>query len=174
MALAFNFYEQIIDVLEPQTEVVIQDLLNQIRDQEYSVLGVAFDKIADATGKDDLGGGVVTGITLTLMPNWQLRFWEGEYVASITGGNLVGGKDGNPLAFTAGVQVRLVQSAASTLVTGGSALTSEEHEKLMSGLEVTIPSAVWEEILASHTTSGSAGKMLKDAKSKATLASLKN
>src|SRR3989344_9324152 len=124
MAYVFSFYDQIIDVTSPQVDVIIQDLLNEIRTQEESVLGMACPKIADATGKDDLGGGVTTGITLTLQPDWQLRFWTGTYTASITGGNLVGGLANNPIAYTAGVQVKLVQSAASTLVTGGSALTT--------------------------------------------------
>lgn len=173
MAYVFDFYTQIIDITSPQVDVVVQDLLNEIRDAEYSELGMSFPKIANATGKDDLGGGVVTGITLTLEPNWQLRFWPGNYTASITGGNLVGGNAGNPIAYTAGVQIRLVQSAASTLVTGGSALTTDEHNKLMTGLDSTIPSAVWEEILANHLNAGSTGKALKDIKTKATLASIK-
>ena len=174
MAYVFDFYAQIIDVTSPQVDVIVQDLLNEIRTQEESVLGMAFPKIADATGKDDLGGGVTTGITLTLQPDWQLRFWTGTYPASITGGNLVGGLANNPIAYTAGVQVKLVQSAASTLVTGGSALTTDEHNKLMTGLDVTIPDAVWEEVLANHLTSGTLGKAVKDIKTKATLASLKN
>ncbi len=173
MAYIFDFTAQIIDITSPQVEVIIQDLLNEIRDAEYSVLGMVYPKIANATGKDDLGGGVATGITLTLEPNWQLRFWSGSYTASITGGNLVGGLAGNPVAFTAGVQIRLVQSAASTLIAGGSALTAEEHNKLMSGLDVTVPNAVWEEILINHLNAGTTGKALKDIKTKATLASIK-
>jgi hypothetical protein len=93
--------------------------------------------------------------------------------APITGGNLVGGNAGQPIAFTAGVQVVLVQSAASTIVTGGSALTAEEHTKLMTGLDASIPDAVWDEILANHLDSGTVGKALKDIKTKATLASIK-
>jgi hypothetical protein len=174
MAYVFNFYQQIIDVTNPQTTVVVQDLLNEIRTQEISNTGMAYPKIADATGKDDLGGGVSTGITLSLQPNWQLRFWAGNYVADITGGNLVGGLSGNPFAYTAGVQIKVIQSAASTIVTsGGSALTTQEHDKLMSGLDVSIPSAVWEELLAGHLTAGSVGKALKDIKTKASLGAIK-
>lgn len=174
MAYVFDFYNQKIDITSPQTDVTVQDLLNSIRDAEYSTLGMGYPKIADATGKDNLGGGVTTGITLTLVPNWQVRFWAGTYVASITGGNLVGGLGGEPVAFTAGVQVKLLQSAASTLVvSGGSALTTDEHNKLMTGLDTTIPPAVWEEILANHQTAGTLGKTIKDIKTKATLASLK-
>jgi len=173
MALLFNFYTQIIDVESPQDELLIQDLLNAIRAQEDSELGIAYPKIADAAGKEDLGGGVYTGITVTLYPDWQLRFWQGDYTATIKGGNVVGGKDGDPIAYTAGVQVLLVQSAASTIVTGGSVLTTEEHNKLMTGLDVSIPDAVWDETLSEHQSAGTTGKTLKDTKTKATLASLK-
>lgn len=171
MAYVFDFEAQIIDITSPQQDVEMQDLLNAIREAEYSWLGMAYPKIADATGKDSLGGGVTTGITVTLYPDWQLRFWQGNYTANITGGNLVGGKNGEPVAYTAGVQVLLVQSAASTLINTG--LTQEEHDKLMTGLDSSIPSGVWEEILANHLTDGSTGKALKDTKTKATLASIK-
>ncbi len=174
MAFVFNFYEQVIDVTNPQTTVVVQDLLNEIRAQEISATGMAYPKIADATGKDNLGGGVSTGITLSLQPDWQLRFWAGNYVADITGGNLVGGLAGNPFAYTAGVQIKVIQSAASTIVTsGGSALTTQEHDKLMTGLEITIPNQVWEELLAGHITPGTVGKALKDIKTKSALGAMK-
>ncbi|MEN8252801.1 MAG: hypothetical protein ABFQ62_00270 [Patescibacteria group bacterium] len=174
MAYTFDHINQIIDVVSPQVDVDVQDLFNAIREEEQSIRGMAFPRICDATGKDDLGGGVTTGITLTLDPDWQLRFWSGSYTASIVGGNLVGGHttDG-PVAYTAGVQVKLIQSAASTLVTGGSALTTAEHDKLMTGLDTSVPAAVWEEILASHLNTGTTGKAIKDIKTKATLASLK-
>ncbi|OGJ21907.1 MAG: hypothetical protein A2804_01735 [Candidatus Pacebacteria bacterium RIFCSPHIGHO2_01_FULL_46_10] len=173
MAYVFNFYTQIIDVTNPQATVVIQDLINEIRTQESSATGMAYPKIADAGGKDDLGGGVSTGITVTLYPDWQLRFWAGSYIADITGGNLVGGLGGNPFAYVAGVQIKVIQSAASTIVTsGGSALTTAEHDKLMSGLDATIPPAVWEELLASHQTAGTMGKAVKDIKTKATLGAI--
>jgi hypothetical protein len=48
--------------------------------------------------------------------SWQLRFPAGNYIARIAGGNLVGGPGGDPIAYTAGVQALLIQSAASTVV----------------------------------------------------------
>ena len=174
MALVFNFHTQVIDVTNPQTSVIIQDLLNAIRSQEFSNLGMVYPKIADASGKESLGGGVQTGITVNLYPDWQIKFWEGNYQAEIKGGNIVGGLAGNPIAYTPGVQVKLVQSAASTIVTsGGSALTTEEHDRLMTGLDITVPSAVWEELLATHNTLGSAAQIVKTIRKKATLASIK-
>ena len=174
MALVFNFHTQIIFVTSPQTSVVIQDLLNAIRTEEFAHRGLAYAKIADASGKESLGGGVLTGITVNLYPDWQIKFWEGNYQAEIKGGNIVGGPGGNPIAYTPGVQVKLVQSAASTIVTsGGSALTTEEHDRLMTGLDVTIPAAVWEEVMLSHNVSGTAGRMLQVIRNKAGLASIK-
>jgi hypothetical protein len=173
MALVFNYYTQIIDVTAPQTDLDVQILINAIRDAEYDNIGMAYPKIADADGKQDLGGGVITGITIYLYPNWQIRFWEGEYTARITGGNLIGGPGDNPIAYTPGVQVVLVQSASSTLVYGTGGLTEAEHEKLMTGLDISIPDNVWDEILAQHQISGSAGRTLTRAEKKASLASIK-
>lgn len=174
MALEFNYHTQIINVTSPQTSVVIQDLLNAIRQEEFTHKGLGYAKIADASGKESLGGGVLTGITINLYPDWQIKFWEGNYQAEIKGGNIVGGLGGNPIAYTAGVQVKLVQSAASTIVTsGGSALTSEEHDRLMTGLDITIPAAVWEEVMLSHNVSGTAGRMLQVIRNKAGLAAIK-
>ena len=45
---------------------------------------------------------------------------------------------GDPIAYSAGVQTLLIQSAASTVVTtGGSALTTEEHDRLFTSSEKT-------------------------------------
>jgi hypothetical protein len=123
MAIVFNYYTQIIDITSPQTTLDIQILLNAIRAAEYDTLGMAYPQIAEASGKSDLGGGVITGITIFLFPNWQIRFWEGSYTATITGGNLIGGLNGQPIAYTPGVQIIIVQSASSTLVFGTGGLT---------------------------------------------------
>lgn len=171
MALIFNYYTQIIEIEAPQTTVVVQDLINDIRAAEFEWIGFAYPKIADAGGKDALGGNVYTGITVFLYPNWQLKFWDGSYTATITGGNLVGGLGGNPVAYTPGVNVNIIQSASSTLLTG--ALTTEEHDKLMAGLDVSIPQAVWSESLATYNTAQTAGKVVKQIKTRAQLAAIK-
>lgn len=171
MTLIINFYTQLIEVEAPQTIILIQDLINQIRQEEDSYPGMAYSKIADATGKDSLGGTVYTGITLFLYPNWQIKFWQGSYTAEIKDGNLVGGPGGNPVAYTPGVNVNIISSASSTLLTGS--LTQAEHDKLMTGLDTSIPDAVWSESLQNYNTAGTAGKIVKQIKTRATLASIK-
>ena len=144
MAYQFDFENSLIEVIIPQSEVTIQELINEIRTAEQTEEGVQYPKIADASGKASLGGGIAVGITVELLGNWQLKFWTGNYIAKISGGNLVGGPSDDPVAYSAGVQVLLIQAAASTVVTlsTGSSLSSEEHSKLMS---LPAPAAIWAE-----------------------------
>lgn len=133
MSLGIDWVNHQILVNSPQTSLLLQDLINYIREQEETDMGMGQGSIASASGKEDLGNSVSVGITVNLNSPWQLKFWAGSYVATISGGNLVGGLGGSPVAYTAGVQVLIIQSAASTIVaTGGSSLTTEEHDKLMS------------------------------------------
>jgi hypothetical protein len=155
VALTIDWENQLINVTSPQTDVLVQDLIDFIRTEEPSSDGIAYSKVADATGKDSLGGATSTGITLTLLDNWQLKFWDGNYTATISGGNLLGGPSGDPVAYTAGVQVVVIQSAASTLVVTGSGVSPSDI--------TDIADAVWDEAIAQHLAIGSTGEKLNDA-----------
>ena len=117
MAIEFDHAAHLINITNPQNTLSCQDLLNAIRTQEATAEGIQYPQIATASGKEDLGSGVSVGMTVNLIEPWQVKFWAGNYIAKIAGGNLVGGLGGDPLAYSAGVQVMLVQSAASTIVT---------------------------------------------------------
>jgi len=132
MALTFDFYNSIIEVPLPDTILTMQDLIDQIRDQEDELVpGLNYPKIANATGKDDLGGGVSTGITVRLLDSWQVRFAARPGPTTVqcflTGGNLVGGPSANPIASSAYVQVVQQSSAAGTIATPS---TSNENTNL--------------------------------------------
>lgn len=132
MSYVFDFENSLIHITSPQIIVGIQELINEIRAAEESEEGIQYGKIADASGKEDLGGGVSVGITIELLGNWQLKFWETSSIVKISGGNLVGGPGGDPIAYTAGVQALLIQSAAGTVTTisTGSGLSADEQEML--------------------------------------------
>ncbi len=120
LPLNFNFFTSLITVPSPDTNLDIQYLINQIRDNEDELNpGMIYAKIADASGKDDIGGGVFTGITVRLLNNWQVMFearpGPSTVQVTITGGNLVGGLAGNPIAASAFTQVKQVSSASSTI-----------------------------------------------------------
>ena len=133
MALTFNHATTRIVVGSPQTAIVVQDLLNAIREEEASDRGIAYGSICTAVGKNSLGGAVATGITLTLLSSWLLEFYTGDYVATVDGGNLVAAS-GNPMAaVVGGPQIEITRSAAATVVsTSGGPLTTAEHDQLMS------------------------------------------
>lgn len=147
MAITFDYALHLINITSPQDTLSCQQLLDAIRAEEATATGIRYEPIATASGKEDLGSGVSVGMTVNLIDPWQVKFWSGNYIAKVAGGNLVGGVAGDPIAYSAGVQVLLVQSAASTIVTTstGSGLSAEEHDKLMAvPTAPTTAAAVWE------------------------------
>jgi hypothetical protein len=136
MAIIFDRINKIIEIESPDIEVTIQELYNAICDYQDEQVNMDLPTIAQAAGKTELSSGVVVGITLELLDSWQLKFEDRGgplwVQCVVKDGNLVGGVLGNPIATSTFVQVKMIQSAAATIVsTGGSALTAEEHDKLM-------------------------------------------
>lgn len=161
VAITFDHSQYLINITSPQDTLTCQDLINAIREEEASASGIRYPQIAKASGKEELGAGVDVGITVELVSPWQVKFWAGNYIAKIAGGNLVGGLGGDPVAYSAGVQVLLVMSAASTTVTvsTGSGLSTEEHDKLMAlPSAVSIAAAVWDFVVE---TTYSASNLLR-------------
>lgn len=119
MALTFDHAGKLIGVPELEAQpLLIQTLVNAIRDEEASERGIVYDQILDASGKEDLGGGVYTGITAGLRSSWKLNFTAGVYQASIDGGNLADAL--SRVNNTSSPQVLILSSAAATVVATGS------------------------------------------------------
>lgn len=89
---SFDKVNRIIKVAAPDTEVTIQQLINAVRDWEDEPCNMEVTKVADASGKDVLGGGLAVGITLKLL-NWKVKFEDRsgpDWVdCDVTGGNLL-------------------------------------------------------------------------------------
>jgi len=129
----FDFATSRIDVDVGAVDIDCGALYTASKLAQASTEGIIYERIASGSGLVTLGPGVQVGLTVELLGAWQLRFPAGNYIARVAGGNLVGGPGGDPIAYTAGVQTLLIQSAASTVVTtGGSALTPVESAKLFS------------------------------------------
>jgi len=124
----FDFQASLISVDAGVNDIACITLYGAIKLAQASEQGITYDRIAKGSGLTFLGPGVQEGITVNLLGMWQLRFPPGNYIARVAGGNLVGGPGGDPIAYTAGVQTLLIQSAASTVVTeGGSVPTAAEN-----------------------------------------------
>ena len=119
----FNKVTKIIQVDLPDTEVTIQQLINAVRDWEDELSNMETGKVADASGKEDLGGGLQVGITLKLL-NWRVKFADRsgpDYIdCGIDGGNLVAvngtGQPMNPIAPSAYVTVTVVKAVSAALL----------------------------------------------------------
>jgi hypothetical protein len=137
----FTFETAYIDIDVGVTDVDVLALYDAIKLAQASEEGIIYDVAGKASGLNQLGPGVQVGITVELLGTWQLRFPAGNYVARVAGGNLVGGFNGDPIAYTAGVQTLLIQSAAATVVTtGGSIPTAAQvAAEVRSNLETGAP-----------------------------------
>lgn len=106
-------------VLVPQVDaqpLLIQALVNAIREEEASERGIAYDSVLVATGKDVLASGVTTGITASLLSTWRIEFAAGAYQATIDGGNLADAL--SRIVNTGSPQVLINSSAAATIAAG--------------------------------------------------------
>ena len=134
----FNFLDECVEIDSGHADITIIDLWTAIKEAQASEEGIIYDPIAKASGLNNLGNGVQVGITVELLGNWQLCFESGNYIARISGGNLVGGPGGDPIEYSAGVQTLLLQSAASTVVySGGGSGDAPTVEEIASEMERT-------------------------------------
>lgn len=62
----FNKSPRIVEVAAPATAATAQDIIDTLRDIENDLMGMSYPHLVDAAGKEDLGGSVKVGITLTL------------------------------------------------------------------------------------------------------------
>lgn len=149
----FRFPEQIIDVDAETNHVDCMALYDAVKRAQASEEGIAFAQIAAGSGLTALAPGVRTGLTVVLFGGWRLKFPPGDYVATIDGGNLLGGPNDDPLAPSPGVTIVLVQSAAATLVDVGGALAA----------------GVWDVPLFAQNAPGTAGEALSRIRDNAAL-----
>ena len=123
----FNFQTTLVEVDAGVVDVDCNVFYDAIKLAQWSEEGIIYDRIGQGSGLNDLGPGVQVGITVELLGAWQLKFPAGNYVARVAGGNLIGGPSGDPIAYSAGVQALLIQSANATVVTAsGSIPTANE------------------------------------------------
>lgn len=128
---------RVITVLAPSTTLNLQDLVDTCRVTEAYMENMTFPTIIAAAGKDNLGGGLLVGITATLqnaVVAFEARTGPTYTQCNVVGGNLVAvdsfSSNISPIQPTAFTQVITTASSSSTLITGGSALTTEQAQQL--------------------------------------------
>lgn len=111
-----------------------QELIDAIRDMEDEPRGILHGSIANAAGKDDLGGGVYTAVTLTLLENWVIYSEKSSGFFTIKDGNIIRHDATTPFKSNVNItyQQILFQGGVIATVNSGSGLSVDEHNQLMS------------------------------------------
>ena len=119
-----------------------------------------------AIGGQAIGGGRVISPYIMLRYGWKVRPQEANHTLTVAG-NLITDDESSPFTPVLGNYQVIIKSIVSSnsLTASGTALSPTDLQNIISG--------VWDEETTAHTATGSTGKMLKDIKTKATLASLK-
>jgi len=123
--------------------ITIQSLVNQIRNWEDNQANLSYPSLLSASGKEDLGGGALVGITANLL-NTKLKFEArgSPTTCTVYGGNLVAvDSDGIsmfPIEPSANVTVQLAQSTSPSIAEGSS------PEDIDLQLSITHGSSFWE------------------------------
>jgi hypothetical protein len=113
---------RIITVDAPSVEITMQDLVDTLRHREALTQNIDNPGIVSASGKEPLGGGVLVGITVTLLNAklaFEARTGPTYTVCDAGGGNLVAidseSLEINPIHPTAFTQIVKTSSASATL-----------------------------------------------------------
>lgn len=132
--LKFYWVDQEIHAESTISTLTAQELLDAIREVEDSQPGVDYTKIANAAGKEALGGDVYVGITLTLLENWVIYSEKTSGFFTIKDGNIVRHDATTPFKANSLItyQQILVQGGVISTVNSGSGLSTDEHNQLMS------------------------------------------
>lgn len=72
-----------VEIAAPSTEIVMQDYVDTLRTLEDDFQNMGFPELIEATGKQNLGGGVLVAVTVE-EKNLQLAF-EPRYTPAVTG-----------------------------------------------------------------------------------------
>jgi hypothetical protein len=133
MGILFDYINSLVEVEAPQTDVDIQDIVNDLRTWEAGSIGITFESLANATGKQGLGGGVLVGITLELL-GWLVKFEDRGgptyTVCRIRGGNLTAVDDAGDEVFP----IEPASFVTATYAASTSASIIQDEDLTVSGI----------------------------------------
>lgn len=129
----FDFEDQRIDIDETINNVLVTNLWLAIKEAQGSVEGMAYDRVASGSGKNTLGTGVETFLTVTLLDNWEVNTLKTSGKFEVSGGNLI--RDDNADPFRDNPLITYIAflsqaGIATQIETGVSGLTPTEAAQL--------------------------------------------
>ena len=119
-----------------------------------------------AIGGQGIGGGQTVSTYIILRNGWKIRPHEADHTLTVAG-NLITEDESSPFVNVLGDYQVIIKSIVSS-----NSLTSAGANISASDL-ANIADSVWDEVISAHQSANTTGKTLQDAKTRATLASLK-
>ena len=150
MGLQIDWYNKLVKVTSPTTEVDGQSLHDFIEDAMASARGLSEEDIIQPEGKieDPNNPGVYSQIILVFNSPWQIQFWGGSGYTKIYGAKIVGGLADQPMKATGTAgDITVLESPVDGLTVG---ISSED-----------IADAVWQDDNSLRNLVNSAGKRLR-------------
>lgn len=129
----FDFDDQRIDVDATLNSMLVTDLYTAVKQAQASVEGMAYKVIAEGSGRNVLGVGVETYLTVTLKDSWEVLTLKAAGKFEVFGGNLIRDDQANPFrdnALITYISFMSQAGIATQIETGVSGLTAEESEQL--------------------------------------------
>ncbi len=129
----FDFDDQRIDVDATLNSMLVTDLYTAIKLAQASTEGISYPVIADGSGRNVLGAGVETYLTVTLKDNWEVLTLKATGKFEVFGGNLIRDDQGNPFrdnALITYISFMSQAGIATQVETGVSGLTPAESDQL--------------------------------------------
>ena len=161
--LTFDKDTNIMEVSLPDTEITIQEIVNQVRNFEDNTApdntgGMDIPFILSAGGKEPLTSTTWVGITITLI-DWTIKFADRAGPSWISC-NIVGG---NIVAYDTGTSDYVIPITPATYVNTNITASSSATIAEGTGADpAAIASAVWDEPTADHLTPGTFGEWVKN------------
>ena len=112
---------RVVTVASPETSINIQDIVDTLREWEDELINLEQPKILDASGKEDLGGGLSLVVTVKLLNArfaFEARPGPTWVQCEVFGGNLTAVDDvGDPIdAIETTAFTQVLQTSASSSI----------------------------------------------------------
>lgn len=151
----FSTSPRILTISASSTTVDAWDLYETLRHFEETEEGILYSPLVQVAGKQDLGGGLMVGLTVTLLNakiKFEARVGPDWVLCVISGGNVVAldgaGTAMDPREPSAYTTVDRAMSTSAAILSGSSITAGE------------VASAVWDELAGDHADAGTVGNYL--------------
>lgn len=130
--IGFDHYNKWILHDETDTTITVQEVYNAAQDEmDFPHISMTTDIILDATGKDPLGAGEFTGITMVLRNGWTFKSRTApisDTTIKLSGGNTIA-ESGNPrFTHTDMIHYEFAQSTSPALIVTAGVITPTQQQ----------------------------------------------